>query len=165
MFVCLASILANCDERPVLSQSDVRGEDERIKETLSDAILNRVPSYTKSRNDRALVACIDWGGVTLNYVPVSHTFWTYTSETSDRTIFAGRLMRDALSRCEKMKVESGSDCECVELAKQNKSVLRVPDTVMQRLIEERILIKCRLSDGIVLDVSAPKCKEIGGAPK
>jgi hypothetical protein len=44
-------------------------------------------------------------------------------------------MRNSLEECKKLKAKSGSDCKCVKVAMGKKSVLRIPDKVMERLIE------------------------------
>lgn len=138
---------------------------DQIEKAIFERILFKFWPYDWSRSDRAFAVCIDWDEVTLREVPIYHPSWTGTAEGSDIPVFASGLMSDALRNCERRRAQAGTRCDCVRVASRNKSVLRVPDEVLQRLMEDQILIKCRLPDGIILDVSARKCKEVGGAPK
>ena len=141
---------------------------EQIETAIFQRILDQVPAYASSRSDRALAACIDWHWVTLDRVPVRLKFWTYGGQGRDGPDSQGELMRNSLGRCKEIKVQTASGCDCVKVARRNESVLRVPEEVMQRLVAEGMpekLIKCRLPDGIILDVSARKCEEVDGTPK
>ena len=109
--------------------------DKQIKARLTEIILQRVPRYVASRQDKALAACIDWQKTSIDYVRVYNTFWYYTSEGSDRPIARSKLMSQALYRCEKRKSPE-VDCQCVRVAADNRSVLRVPKHVMDRLLKE-----------------------------
>lgn len=176
LFRCTAllAMLVACATDPQTSGSEPQSAfgqalaRKQIEQAIFKKILDRVPAYASSRSARALAVCIDWTWVTRDRVSARHAAWTYTSEGSDLQVFAGRLMNNSLKMCEQNKTRAGSRCGCVRVAMGNKSVLRVPDEVMLRLIEQGMpegLIKCRLPDGIVLDVSARKCEEVGGTPK
>ena len=141
---------------------------EQIETAIVETILRDVPAYAASKRGRALAACIDWTRVTFGGVSARHASWAFSGQKTDTAVLAARLMESSLRMCRQSKTQVGSRCDCVGVAVGNQSVLRVPDEVMRRLVEEgtpEALIKCRLADGVVLDVSARKCEEVGGAPK
>ena len=168
------AMLAACADDPQTSGDGPQAADrqaparDQIERAVFQRILDQVPAYASSRSDRALAACIDWHWVTLDRVPVRLKFSTYSGQGSDGPVSQGGLMRTSIGRCEEVKAQTASGCDCVKVAEGNEPVLRVPEEVMQRLMEEgnpRVLIKCRLPDGIILDVSARKCEQVGGTPR
>ncbi len=133
LFLGLIFLAITSPTRTLLADSD-----KQIEARFTEIILQRVPRYVASRQDKALAACIDWQETSIDYVRVYNTFWYYTSEGSARPVSRSRLMNKALYQCDKRK-SPGVDCQCVRVAADNSSVLRVPKHVMDRLLKEQRL--------------------------
>lgn len=107
-----------------LSASFVEAADDLSAQRFGEGIIQSVPSYMASRNDRALAACIDWKRPAAK--AIRRVFWTYTDPGSDRPIFHRTLMQKSIARCERWRPDN-DPCVCVEVAMDDRIVFDASD--------------------------------------
>ncbi len=109
-------------------------DSEDVVRMLHEDIIKKFPNYKEEKQKKALAACVNWDATTASSVNVRHPFYYYEGEHTDHPVFISRLMHSAVNACNRLRKKHKSTCECVPIDKNNKSVLKIPQDVVEVLL-------------------------------
>jgi tetratricopeptide (TPR) repeat protein len=96
-------------------------------------ITEDLEDYRAERRPKALAGCVNWERSSPTMIDVRHLFSYYSAEASDVPVFVVELRRSAVTACKKRRKKSKSNCKCVEIDTNGKSVLKVPNFFIEKL--------------------------------
>ncbi len=101
-----------------------------------EKITGNLTNYPAQRQTKTLAGCINWDASTPYIVDVSHLNYYFTAESSDVPIRTPRLMQAAILACDREREKYGSNCECMRIDISGKSVLKVPDSFVEKFVTD-----------------------------
>ena len=99
-------------------------------DAMYEKITRNLINYQGARRTKALAACVNWQASSIFNPDVRHLQFFATGEKRERDVSSDKLLKMAVNACGKLRRKSDSNCECVPIDKNGKSVLRLPPSFL-----------------------------------
>lgn len=99
-------------------------------EAMHEKLTRNLINYHGARRTKAFAACVNWQASSIFNPDVRHLQFFATGEKRERDVPSDKLLKMAVNACGKLRRKNDSNCECVPIDKNGRSVLRLPPSFL-----------------------------------